>query len=164
MRVLITGGKSAQSLKLLKAFKDDEIVLADYGDMPSFPSAQYQFISLGEKKEDIIAHNLLSHCLDEGIDAILPLHFFEVEAIAKSSVLFEEFNILVLLPGMEELSQYLSSETVPAQAWAIFIAGNLRFASNPLENLEKIGKDKQLNGLFHIFETINNFRASLITI
>lgn len=103
MKILITGGKSAQSLKLVKTFADDNIVLADYGDMPSIPSARYYFISLGERNDEIIAHNLLNHCLNEGVDAVLPLHEFEIADIAKSKVLFEEFNIQVLMPENDQI-------------------------------------------------------------
>ncbi len=103
MKILITGGRSARALKIIKNYADDAIVLADYGDMPSFPSAQYRFISLGERNDDIIAHNLLNYCLNEGVDAILPLHDFEIEEIAKSTVLFEEFNVRVLMPAREEV-------------------------------------------------------------
>ena len=103
MRILITGGKSAAALKLLKAFADDNVVLADYGEMPSIVTAQYHFISLGERNDDIIAHNLLNHCLDEAADAVLPLHDFELEEIAKSAVLFEEFHIKVLMPDTDQI-------------------------------------------------------------
>ncbi|ACU05209.1 hypothetical protein [Pedobacter heparinus] len=103
MKILITGGVSAQALKMLTAFADDAIVLADYGDVPLFPTAKYQFISLGERNDDIIAHNLLNHCLNEAADAILPLYAFEIAEIAKSTVLFEEFNIRVLLPETAQI-------------------------------------------------------------
>ncbi|MGY0037739.1 hypothetical protein [Pedobacter sp. NJ-S-72] len=63
MKTLITGGKSAQALKILKAFTNDQVLLGDYGDMPSFASAQYQFVSLGDKNEETIAHTLLNACL-----------------------------------------------------------------------------------------------------
>jgi hypothetical protein len=97
MRILITGGKSAQALKQAKLFTDDDaIILADYGDMPNFPSARYTFLSLGERNDDIIAHNLLNHCLNEAADAIVVLNVFEIEQVEKSTVLFEEFNIKVL--------------------------------------------------------------------
>lgn len=98
MKILITGGKSVQALKLAAAYANDAIVLADYGDVPHFPSAKYSFLSLGERNDDVIAHNLLNHCLNEGVDAILALYVFEIEEIAKSTVLFEEFNIHVLMP------------------------------------------------------------------
>lgn len=98
MRILITGGKSAQALKQANRFINDRVILADYGDMPSFPSATYTFLSLGERNDDIIAHNLLNHCLNEGVDAILALADFEMAELMKSAVLFAEFNIEILTP------------------------------------------------------------------
>ena len=93
MRILITGGKTARAIKQANQFENDSIILADYGDMPSFPSAKYKFLSLGERNDDIIAHNLLNHCLNEAADAILALNDFEVIELFKSEVLFNEFNI-----------------------------------------------------------------------
>jgi hypothetical protein len=96
MRILITGGKSVQALKLANQFVNDSVILADYGDMPSFPSAKYKFLSLGERNDDIIAHNLLNHCLNEGADAIIAFQDFEMKELEKSTVLFKEFNIEIL--------------------------------------------------------------------
>lgn len=96
MTILITGGKSANALKQAKRFAGENIILADYGEMPSFPSATYKFLTLGERNDDIIAHNLLSHCLDQAADAVLALNDFELEELLKSSVLFKEFNIEIL--------------------------------------------------------------------
>ncbi|MBC7567653.1 MAG: hypothetical protein H7223_11900 [Pedobacter sp.] len=98
MKILITGGKSIKALKLIKAYSNDKVILADYGDMPSFPSITYSFISLGIQNNEVVAHNLLTICLDEAVDAIIPLHKFEVDEILKTSVLFDEFNITVILP------------------------------------------------------------------
>jgi hypothetical protein len=98
MRLLITGGKSVQALKLVAAYVDDTVILADYGEVPLFPSAKYRFVSLGERNDEIIAHNLLNHCLDLEVDAIMPLHAFEIDQVGKAAVLFEEFNIQVLTP------------------------------------------------------------------
>ena len=105
MKILITGGRSAQALKSLKTFLNDKVILADYGDTPSLVTDQYYFISLGVRNDDIIAHNLLNHCLNEAADAILPLHDFEIAELAKSSVLFEEFNIKVLIPEPGQIIQ-----------------------------------------------------------
>lgn len=105
MKILITGGRTAQALKLLKTFADDQVVLADYGDTPSLVTDHYYFISLGERNDDVIAHNLLNHCLNEAADAILALHDFEKAELTKSSVLFEEFNIKVLIPEPDQIIQ-----------------------------------------------------------
>ena len=98
MKILITGGTSIQALKLSNTFVDATVILADYGDAPKFPSGSYRFISLGVRNDDIIAHNLLTICLDQSVDTLLPLYGFEIEQIAKSSILFKEFDIEVFMP------------------------------------------------------------------
>jgi hypothetical protein len=103
LKILITGGKSIQALKLVKAYPNDEVILADYGGMPSFPSTTYRFSSLGAQNNDVIAHNLLTICLDEAVNAIIPLHQFEADEVLKSIVLFEEFNISVISPMSDQV-------------------------------------------------------------
>jgi hypothetical protein len=103
LKILITGGKSLQALKLVKAYPGDQVILADYGEMPSIPSTTYTFLSLGTLNREIVAHNLLTICLDESVDAIIPLHDFETAEVLKSIVLFEEFNIEVVKPAPEHI-------------------------------------------------------------
>lgn len=96
MKILITGGKSAQAFKLLREFKEDDIIMADYGEMPHFPSKEYQFISMGIQNPETTAHSLLTFCLDNAVNAIVPVYDFEIEALAKSNILFEEFEIQII--------------------------------------------------------------------
>jgi hypothetical protein len=103
LKILITAGKSIQALKLVKAYPEDQVILADYGEMPSFPSATYRFISLGVQNAEVVAHNLLTICLDEAVDAIVPLHRFEADELLKSKVLFEEYNIRVITPLLDDV-------------------------------------------------------------
>lgn len=103
MKILVTGGKSAQAFKALKELEGNQLILADYGEMPHFPSKQYEFISLGTQNLETTAHQLLTFCLDNAIEAILPVNDFEIEAVMKSRILFEEFEIKVLDPGQTGL-------------------------------------------------------------
>ena len=164
MKTLITGGKSAQSLKLLKAFTEDQVILADYGEAPSFSSSQYQFISLGEKNEDTIAHNLLNACLDQEADRLVPLYNFELEAVVRSLVLFEEFNIHVLLPDILTFPLYFQPSPGDTKNWALFDRGELKFSTVADLPLLTVGKEKGLNGVFYIQETETGFNPILFTI
>lgn len=96
MKILITAGNNAKTLKLLKEFKSDYVILADYGDVPQMKTDAYTFITLGEINKESTAHILLNHCLNFDVEAIMPINDFEVEALQKSKVLFEEFGIKVL--------------------------------------------------------------------
>lgn len=165
MKILITGGKSALALKMVKAFTSHQIILADYGEMPSFSSSAYKFISLGEKNEDTIAHTLLNNCLDEEIDLILPLHAFEVVAMAKAKVLFSEFNIDIVLPANDDLATYFDiNKTSKLAHWAIFKSGVPLFMSLPNKQLVAFGETQQLNGAFYFNEIDSVANLTLITI
>jgi hypothetical protein len=101
LKILITGGKNIQAIKLVRAYPNDELVLADYGETPSFAASNYRFISLGERNDEILAHHLLTVALDEEVEAIMPLYEAESIALAKAKLLFEEFNIAVILPSAD---------------------------------------------------------------
>lgn len=161
MKTLITGGKSSQALKLLKAFSGDQVLLADYGEAPSFSSAQYQFVSLGERNEEITAHNLLSACLDQSAERLLPLQAFELEAVVKSAVLFEEFNIHVLLPDLLTYGKYPLTGAANVQNWAVYDRGKLIYTSAPALAHDH---DGELNGVFYIEETPEGLKYTLFTI
>lgn len=149
MKLLITGGTAATALKLLKAFEGHEVVLADYGDVPTVNAKAYHFVSLGAKNEDIVAHNILNTCLNEGVDAVLPLYYFEAEAIAKSKILFNEFGIEVLLPEPSDLPLYLRPGIVLKTAdWAVYEQGKLLFSSSDNDALRSEGTIRGLNGAF----------------
>jgi hypothetical protein len=150
LKILITGGKSALALKVLKAFAQHEVVLADYGEVPSFSAGSYKFISLGEKNEDTIAHLLLNSCLDEAVDAVLPLQVFEILPVAKAQVLFAEFAIRLLLPNIEDLAVYFNDEVAVKMAdWVAFVDGDILFATNNNTELIVLGKKGLLNGIYY---------------
>lgn len=153
MKTLITGGKSAQALKVSKAFAADNLILADYGSIPAFTSAKYQLISLGERNDTVIAHNLLTHCLDLQVDCLVPLYDFESDPLLRSALLFEEFNIRILLPERTVSGEYLKpGGVVHAIAWAVFNESKLVYSSDPELNssFERLGVERALNGVFQV--------------
>lgn len=164
MKILITAGKSALAQKLLKAFNQDMVVLADYGEMPNFSTSNRSFISMGEKNEDTIAHTLLNHCLNEGVELILPLHAFEILPVAIAKVLFNEFNIELLLPNVDDLSAYCEEEGgIKPENWMIVKENQVLFSSSSFDQGLDIGKTTYLSGAFYFNESdVANLR--LITI
>jgi len=163
LKVLITGGKSATALKLLKAFVRDEVVLADYGDVPALSSANYQLISLGQKNEEILAHNLLNVCLDNNIDVILPLHYFEIESLAKAGILFNEFNVTIVLPHMNTYQGYLN-KTLAKTNWVIYNNGKVIFSTQEAAQIIAHGKKHNLSGAFYFELLEEELKLGLITI
>ncbi len=146
MKILLTGGKSAVALKLLKAFTNDKVVLADYGDVPIFTSNDYQFISLGAKNESALAHNLLNNCLDEGVDTILPLHDFEIEALSKAKILYSEFNINILLPEATKIYE----GGIKTNSWVIYKHGELIFSTELNNEINNLANKDKISGAFYM--------------
>jgi hypothetical protein len=152
-------------MKLLKAFDGQEIILADYGEMPAFSSSSYKFVSLGEVN-DTIAHNILNVCLDHQVDSLLPLHEFEINPLAKAAVLFEEFNIELLIPDQTDVLKYFypQQDVVPGADWYFFRNGELQYPVIAGLHVLKVGREKQLQGFYYIPEDAEGVTAMLYTI
>ncbi|WP_343524235.1 hypothetical protein [Pedobacter sp.] len=145
MKILITGGNHAKALKLMKAFPNHFVLLADYGDVPGIVTENYAFSSIGVLNKDSIAHVLLNFCITEGIDCLIPLHSYEVEPIAKSAVLFGEYGIQVLLPDASSIAEYLPHKQSTFQNFAVFVGGECVFASG---KEIFVRTEEKLNGVF----------------
>jgi hypothetical protein len=166
LKVLITGGKSSKSYKILKAFDQHQVVMADYGEVPSMSSVAGQLISLGVRNDEITAHHILTACLDHAVDLVLPLHEFEITAVSKSMVLFAEFGIDVLLPEVVDLPKFFYDQEDASKGanWAVFINGSLIYSPEPTESVVKLGHMKRLNGVFYVSEQVNELTAMLFTV
>ncbi|MGY0037738.1 hypothetical protein [Pedobacter sp. NJ-S-72] len=92
----------------------------------------------------------------------MPLYQFELEAVMRSAILFEEFNIHVLLPDLTGFPLYLSETVSDKQNWAVFDKGELLYATMPAGNFAVLGKEKVLNGVFYMNEASDE--QSLFTI
>lgn len=138
MKILITGGKTATALKLIRAFSNAEILLGDYGDMPNINTETYSFAELGDWNAEVLAHNLLTKCLDNGVDVLLPLYQAEIIALSKSMVLFEEFGLKVLLPENPTITQTRLKD------WCVFDNGKLVHSSTEIE----LTNHTNLNGCY----------------
>lgn len=145
MKILITGGKSATALKLIKAFPKHKVLLADYGEMPTIPSKLYRFTALGTWNEAVLAHHLLTKCLDEKVDALLPLYAAEISAVARSLILFEEFGIKVFVPEMAELQGAFNDSA--NKHWCIFDVGELLYSST--EHDHTGNSEATMNGVYY---------------
>lgn len=165
MKILITGGKSALTLKALSVFATHEILLADYGEVPAFSSSNYRFVSLGELNEDTIAHKILNVCLDEQVDLVIPFQAFEVVPIAKAKLLFEEFNVKVLLPTQDFLSDYFDGNKFASKTdWVVYLDGEIIFNNSDDFIAAKLEMPMGLDGIFSFISKDGVAKLMLITI
>src|SRR5690606_15912141 len=102
--LLITFGTSALAQRLSTLLQNDYVIhFATSAEIPLFLNAKFRSIPKGDNPT--YAHELLKICLDQQIHILLPIGLLEIRAIAEAKVLFEEYNIQVLTPSMEELAE-----------------------------------------------------------
>ncbi len=159
MNILITGGKNAKVLKLLKAFSKDFIVFGDYGEVPQISTKIYRFASLGIKNEQSIAHILLDFCLSESIEIVIPTHRFEIEQMAKSIQLFSEYDITVLLPSVESLKDFFWEEKSTDAGFVVLKKGKCIFSST--ENVIETWP-AELSGVFELQSETGKMKLFLV--
>ncbi|MCY1542217.1 hypothetical protein D9M68_779550 [compost metagenome] len=151
------------ALKLSKVFDQHQVILADYGEIPHISTAKYSLLSLGSRNENTLAHQLLTCCLDEGVEMIIPLHEFELSPLQSAALLFEEFNIHLALPAA--LSDYRQPERGNMKNWFFIWKGAILFSSNPDAHPEPFAPDEQLSGAFYLAEDPQGVaKLKLITI
>lgn len=118
--LLITFGTRALAQRLSNLLKNDfTIHFATSEEVPVFLNSKFMVIPVGSNPT--YAHELLKICLDQQIQILLPIGLSEVKAIAEAKVLFEEYNIQVLTPSLEELEEVFVF-TNPATSVAIHVA------------------------------------------
>jgi hypothetical protein len=89
VKVLITSATSAKAHKLKNTLTVAEIILGDEVDMPAFMG----ILKLPVATTDTYAHEMLTLCLDHGIDAVYLLSQSEAQVLLLSTQLFKEYNI-----------------------------------------------------------------------
>jgi adenine/guanine phosphoribosyltransferase-like PRPP-binding protein len=92
VKVLITSASSAGAHKLKNTLQNAEIVLGDQVAMPAF----MRILKLPPVTSDAYAHEMLTLCLDQGIDTVYLLDTVEARVLLLSKQLFKEYNIDLL--------------------------------------------------------------------
>ncbi|MFD0764825.1 hypothetical protein ACFQZI_08160 [Mucilaginibacter lutimaris] len=92
MKVLITSATSSRAHKLKATLADNDVVLGDFNDFPSFMG----IIKLPNPASDTYAHEMLTLSLDNGFEAIYLLNQQELDVLLLSQQLFNEYNISII--------------------------------------------------------------------
>lgn len=95
MTILITGATSAKTYQLKKQFETDNLLLGDYMELPPSMVKSGKLIQLPSPQKSSYAHEMLTLCLDRGIEKLIILNENEIEALVPVSQLFAEYNIII---------------------------------------------------------------------
>ena len=91
MNVLITAATSAEAHRLKKQLVGHSVILGDYQEMPAF----MQIVKLPNPASASYAHEMLTLCLDKGIEVVYALEDDEYNNLRTAEQLFTEFEIVL---------------------------------------------------------------------
>lgn len=93
MAILITAAASAGSYQLKNKLENNDIILGDYMELPELMLKTGKMIRLPNPASGSYSHQVLTLCLDKGIDTIYPLREEEQGLLKEAAQLFEEYGI-----------------------------------------------------------------------
>jgi len=93
---LITSANSAAAYQLKSKLNADEVILGDYEELPALMVKSGKMIQLPNPKSASYSHQMLTLCLDKGIQTVYPLREEEATLLKESDQLFREYDINIL--------------------------------------------------------------------
>lgn len=93
MSILITAATSAQAYQLKNKLEGQDVILGDHMDLPEFMVKTGKMIVLPKPTSASYTHEMLTLCLDKGIEQVYLLRPDETELLLKAETLFNEYNI-----------------------------------------------------------------------
>ena len=93
MSILITSANSADAYQLKSKLNGAEVILGDYEELPALMLKSGKMIQLPNPKSASYSHQMLTLCLDKGIQTIYPLREEEAVLLKESEQLFNEYGI-----------------------------------------------------------------------
>lgn len=96
MSILITSANSAEAYQLKGKLNADQVILGDYEELPALMLKSGAMIQLPNPKSASYSHQMLTLCLDKGIQTVYPLREDEAVLLKEAEQLFKEYNINIV--------------------------------------------------------------------
>jgi hypothetical protein len=94
--ILITSANSAAAYQLKTKLNADQVILGDYEELPALMLKSGKMIQLPNPKFASYSHQMLTLCLDKGIEAVYPLREEEAVLLKEAEQLFKEYDINIV--------------------------------------------------------------------
>ncbi|WP_409149998.1 hypothetical protein [Sphingobacterium sp. BS-2] len=119
-KLIITFGTRPLAQRLSKMLNQQlEVLFATSEEVPSFLEANFKKIPTAANPT--FAHELLKLCLDKEVNYLLPLGLNEINFLAESKVLFEEYGIQLLAPDKDTLAELFVLENPPSAVELVLV-------------------------------------------
>jgi hypothetical protein len=100
VNVLITAANSAEAYQLKSKLDAWTIILGDYLELPELMIRSGKMIRLPDPKSVSYTHQMLTLCLDKGIDTVYVLRDEEAVLLRESEQLFTEYGINIVYQNL----------------------------------------------------------------
>jgi hypothetical protein len=144
MSVLITSASDSAAFHIARLLEDENLIFGTIEQMPDITGSK--FIRIPAASSPSFTHELLKICIDHQIHEIFPLMKDEIVELSSSRVLFEEFDIKIVIPSINSvylnfLSPAPQLSKLVVMVNGVFIAGDIPPSS--------ISEMQDENGIFH---------------
>lgn len=151
-RILITFGTRGLGQRIAKLLEHEfDVFFASSEEIPSLLLNSGKYFKIPAGLMPTYAHEVLKISLDQHIDYVLPLGSYEFEPLSEAKVLFEEYDIKVIVPSHYVLQDYFVIENPSKElSLVLLIAGK-----SLLNDFETV--DSSMDGLFIISDSGDDF-------
>lgn len=135
-KILITFGTRPLAMRIARKLAGSfEVLYASSEEIPELLLKSGNYVSIPKGLLPTFAHEVLKLSLDQQVDYVLPLGGFELEPLAEAKVLFDEYQIAVLVPDKDILETFPILENPPADLpYVLLSKGNNLFGDDVYEN------------------------------
>jgi hypothetical protein len=147
MSTLITAANSAQAQQLKNILAIDDVVLGDHHDIPDLLVKLGKMVVTPNPKSAAFVHQMLALCLDKQIHKLYPLRRSELLPLAEARQLFEEFDIMLMVPSIDIINNNIPHAVIDSH---IVIVENGRVVEGDFLDAVALLQDKTINGVFKV--------------
>lgn len=150
MSALITSASDSAAFRIARLLNDKNLVFGSIEKMPDITGSK--FIRIPPANSPSFTHELLKICIDHQIHGIFPLMKDEIIELSSSRVLFEEFDIKIIIPSIKFIHLNFLSPLTKLSKLAIMVNGVFIAGDIPSSNILPIQEE---NGIFQ-WDIIND--------
>jgi hypothetical protein len=143
MSGLITAASDSAAFRLARLFSEKVLFFGSIEEIPNFGDTK--FIKIPSVKSPSFSHELLKICLDNHINEVYPLVLDEIIELSFSRILFEEFNIKIIIPSINYINLELLKYSISLTKLIVLINGVIIAGDCPPNNSLPFQEE---NGIF----------------
>jgi hypothetical protein len=143
MSGLITAASESAAFRLARLFSEKVLFFGSIEEIPNIGDTK--FIKIPSAKSSSFSHELLKICLDNEINEVYPLVLDEIIELSSSRILFEEYNIKIIIPSSNYINLELLNYSFSLTNLIVLINGVIMAGNRPPNNSLPF---QELNGVF----------------